>query len=200
MATTTPVMAVTMYGVFHFGMHFGELLRKQAVARHDEEDAGLAEQQDQDDRRQGEDRGIAEHVADRAEADLAQDVGQRLVRADQGSLVGGHGALAGELFRPGREGNAARAHDRLAADGADRAGGDEDVEDGAEQQAADQADRHVALRVLGFLGGGRDRVEADIGEEDRRRRADRADPGAEAAEHAGGKERVEVGGVDRRAG
>ena len=63
---------------------------------------------------------------------------------------------------------------------------------------ADQADRHVALRVLGFLGRGRDRVEADIGEEDRRRRADRADAGAEAAEHAGGQERVEVGGCRSR--
>ena len=40
---------------------------------------------------------------------------------------------------------------------------------------ADQPDRHVALRVLGFLGRGRDRVEADIGEEDRRRGADHAD-------------------------
>ena len=32
----------------------------------------------------------------------------------------------------------------------------------------DDADRHVALGVLGLLGLGRDRVEADVGEEDRR--------------------------------
>ena len=81
----------------------GELLGKQAVARHDEEDAGLAEQQDQDDRRQRQDRGIAEHVADRAEADLAKDVRQRLVRADQGIGILRHRALARELFRTGRE-------------------------------------------------------------------------------------------------
>ena len=34
---------------------------------------------------------------------------------------------------------------------------------------------HVALRVLGFLGSGRYRVEADVGEEDRGRRAQHAD-------------------------
>ena len=70
---------------------------------------------------------------------------------------------------------AERVADGLRADRADRARRDQQVEDRADQQRADQADRHVALRVLGFLGRGRDRVEADIGEEDRRRGADHAD-------------------------
>src|SRR3546814_2367385 len=65
---------------------------------------------------------------------------------------------------------------RLRADAADDARRDEQIEDGADREAADQADRHVALRILGFLRRGRHRVEADIGEEDRGGRgADAAD-------------------------
>ena len=39
----------------------------------------------------------------------------------------------------------------------------------------DDADRHVALRVLGLLRVGRDRVEADVGEEDDRRPGEHPD-------------------------
>ena len=39
----------------------------------------------------------------------------------------------------------------------------------------DDADRHVARRVLRLLGVGRDRVEADVGEEDDRRAGQHAD-------------------------
>ena len=46
---------------------------------------------------------------------------------------------------------------------------DRDVEDGADDERGDDADGHVALRVLGLLGVGGDRVEADVGEEDDRR-------------------------------
>jgi hypothetical protein len=49
-ATTPPVMAVTICGVFHFGMNVRKPLRQQPVARHHEEDPGLAEQQDEDHR------------------------------------------------------------------------------------------------------------------------------------------------------
>ena len=44
----------------------------------------------------------------------------------------------------------------------------EDVEHGADQQRTDDADRHVARRVLRLGAGGGDRLEADVGEEDRR--------------------------------
>jgi hypothetical protein len=44
--------------------------------------------------------------------------------------------------------------------------GDHHVDDGADDQRADDAERHVLGRVLGFLAGGGDRLEADIGEED----------------------------------
>ena len=44
----------------------------------------------------------------------------------------------------------------------------QDVDDGADDQRADDPERHVLGRVLGFLAGGRDRLEADIGEEDDR--------------------------------
>ena len=49
---------------------------------------------------------------------------------------------------------------------AGRDAGDQDVEHGADQQRADDADRHVPLRVLGLLRRGAHRVEADVGEED----------------------------------
>ena len=41
-------------------------------------------------------------------------------------------------------------------------------------QRAEDADRQVPLRVRGLLGGGRDDVEADVGEEHQGRREDDA--------------------------
>ena len=134
----------------------------------------------------------------RSIADRAQDVRQRFLRADQrlrraaGDDRWHCAAISGE---PGAKGIARRVADRLRANRADRAGGDQQVEDGAEQQRADQADRDVALRVHGFFRRGRDRVEADISEEDRRRRADHA-VGAPAV----GNERLEVRAVEHRQG
>ena len=46
---------------------------------------------------------------------------------------------------------------------------DDDVDQRADRQAAEDADRQVALRVLRLLRRRRDRVEADVGEEDDRR-------------------------------
>ena len=64
-------------------MHRGELVRKQAVAGHDEEDPGLAEHHHQHDRRERDERRDAHEVADPLIADRAQNMGQRLARADQ---------------------------------------------------------------------------------------------------------------------
>ena len=50
--------------------------------------------------------------------------------------------------------------------------GEQHVENGAEDERAENADRHVALRISRFLRGGRDRVETDIGEEDDAGRAE----------------------------
>ena len=44
-----------------------------------------------------------------------------------------------------------------------------DIEHRAEQQRDEDADGHVALRIAGLFGVRRDRVEADVGEEDDRR-------------------------------
>ena len=44
--------------------------------------------------------------------------------------------------------------------------GNQDVKNGADHQRSEDADGHVLLRVLGFLRGGRDGVESDVGEED----------------------------------
>ena len=64
-----------------------------------------------------------------------------------------------------------------------------DVDDRADDEAGDHGDGHVALRVLRFLGRRRHRVEADVGEEDDRRRA------RDAAE-AVGREGHPVGRLD----
>ena len=154
-------------------MHTAEKFRQQPVAAHHEENTRLREQQHENDRWQREEGCHAEHIAHARPADLAQHMRQRLIRADQRVGVCGQRALACEFFRPRGERYPARPHDRLAADGPDRTRRNEDVEQSAEQQRADQSERHVALRILGFLRRGRDRVEAHIGKEDRRRSADR---------------------------
>ena len=60
----------------------------------------------------------------------------------------------------------------------------QDIEDGADDQRAQDPDRHVLLRSSCLLRGGRDGVEADIGKEHHRRAAQDAAP-AELAERAG---------------
>ena len=57
--------------------------------------------------------------------------------------------------------------DRLPGNHPGKDGGDADVEEGADEQGDDDTDGQIALRVLGFLRGGRDCVEADVGEEDK---------------------------------
>ena len=68
-----------------------------------------------------------------------------------------------------------------------------------DHQRTDDADRHVPLRIPALLRGGRDRVEADIGEEDCARAHHQA-ADAEGAELAGvrRKEGLVVGGIDVR--
>ena len=58
------------------------------------------------------------------------------------------------------------AHHRLPGHQAGEADGDGHVEHRADDQRGDDADGQVALRVAALLGGRRDRVEADVGEED----------------------------------
>src|SRR2546430_13387159 len=54
--------------------------------------------------------------------------------------------------------------------------GDDLVQDSADDQTRQDADGHVALRVLGLLGRSGDGIEADVGEEDDAR-------GARSEEH-----------------
>src|SRR5437763_9048313 len=123
-------------------------------------------------------------------------MGQRFTRTDQGlsyALCNDRAALVGQLDAARRERVAERVANRLGSHGADRAGRDQEVEDRANAERADEADRHVALRILGLLGRGRDRVEADVSEEDRGRGADHA-IGAPAV----GNERREVTALEDR--
>ena len=52
--------------------------------------------------------------------------------------------------------------------------GEQHVENGAEDERTENADGHVALGISRFLGGGRDRIETDVGEEDDAGRAEDA--------------------------
>ena len=140
---------------------------QQAVARHAVKHTGLAQQHDQDHRRQAGNGAELDELAHPAHA----------------RAVGGDGDRVRHIqlrvrHNPGGNGR------------------DHDVEHGADQEGADDADGHVALRILGFLGGGADGVEADVGEEDDTRAGHNSRP-AEVAGLAGigGDERMPVGGM-----
>ena len=119
--------------------------RDHAVAAHGEEDAGLAVEQDEQD---GRDAGNGTDTDDggaEVVADVAQGEGNWLRVVELGV------------------GHDARQH-----------AGDDDVEGGADDERADDANRQVVRRVLAFLGARRDGIEADVGEEDDGRAAEDA--------------------------
>src|SRR6185312_4675057 len=85
----------------------------------------------------------------------------------------------------------------LVADHAGQHQGEGDIEQGADDQRSHDAERDVALGVLRLLGGGRDGVEPDIGEEDGRCAADdAADPEFAELARIFRYDRHVVGGVD----
>ena len=116
-------------------------LRQQAVARHREEDARLAVLEHEQHGRHREHGAERDDLRDARHAGRFERVRERI------------GRLAEVLRR-----HHAREH-----------GADDDVDDRTDREPAEDADRQVALRVLRFLGGRRDGVEADVGEEDDRR-------------------------------
>ena len=153
-------------------VHAREELRQQAVAGHGVEDAGLAIHQHQDDRGQADDR-----------ADLDGLGEPRPLRAEG---VDRDRDRIGHVQRV--VGDDQGHHDRH-----------QDVDDRAGDERADDPERHVLGRVLGFLAGGRDRFEADVGEEDDRGGAQDSAP-PELALFTGRRrdERVPIGRVGRQ--
>ena len=163
-----PATQVAKAGVRKRGWTCEKMSGRQTVARHREPDARLAELKDQDRR---------DHADDRAqqndEARPVQEVGVSLEREPLEPVDDRRGV----------------SDDRAPRDDAGEHERDADVEDGADDQRGDDSDRHSALRVAALLAGGRDGVEADVGEED---------DGA-AGEHAGpavGRERMVVARMD----
>ena len=134
-----PVTRLARYGVRNLRMDLAEHRRQQAVLRHRVEDARLAEEHDENHRGQAGDR------ADLHDGPEPRETRARRVDADRDRV--GHVEL-GVL-------DDAREHERHR-----------DVEHGADGERAEDADRHVALRILGLLRRGGDRVESDVGEED----------------------------------
>src|SRR5664280_33624 len=119
------------------GMDFTGPLPQETVVRHGVKDSRLAEEHDQHDGAEsGECAGVDDVTAPHL-AGLAD--GERDGSTDVETII---------------------VHD------AGEQAGDEDVKDCADDQRAENADRHIALRILGFLCRGRDSVEADVGEED----------------------------------
>ena len=157
-------------GRVELGVNLREEFRQQAIAAHHEEDAGLAEHHHQDHRGQRQDRRSAHQPAHKGMPHLTQRPGQRFLGANHGVIVDGR-AGGGQRLSAGRKHFAMRAEHRLTADGADHARCHQHIKHGADREAADQANRHVALGVLGFLRRSGDRVKAHIGKEDRGRRA-----------------------------
>ena len=129
------------------GMDLARPLPEQAVARHRIEDSRLAEQHDQHDGAETGERAGIDDVAAPTHAGFAD--GQRDRSADVQPRV---------VHRSGEKER------------------DEDVENGADDERAEDADRHVALGIARLLRRGGDGVEADVGEEDDARGADHATP------------------------
>ena len=141
-------------------MHLRHQRRQQAVARHREQDARLAEQEHQ------------QHAGDAGQRPDAHDHrGPRHVERveDERHRVGHVELLEGTTPV------------MIAAT--------DDVQDRRHRERAHDADRHVALGVDRLLGGGRHRVEPNVGEEHDRRRGHDA---LESERH----ERTPVRGVD----
>ena len=136
--------------------------RQQAVVGHRQEHARLAEHHHDHDRR----RSRRWRRASRASAGCSAVARSRCrLRGMAASMATAIGAATPSLG----VGHEADHHAR-----------DQHVEDGAHHQRPEDADRHVLLRVLGFLCGGRHRVEADEGEEDDAGAADDAAPAVDA--------------------
>ncbi len=137
-ATTTPTSSVIRTGRA-VPARPGELSRQQPVARHREQHPGLPQHQHHDDGRQPGQR------ADRDDRGRPVDPVER----ERGRQVGCVPASRklGVAHHP-------RQHDRHGH-----------VEDGDDGQRGQDPAGHVALRVLGLLGGGGDDVEADEREE-----------------------------------
>ena len=135
-----PVIQRRGVGNARFRIDARHPLGEQAVTRHREEDARLAVLEDQQNRRHRNHRAERD---DRADARVAGQLERARQRVRDAKLGVGH-----------------HAGDHRA---------DHHVDDRADRQAAKNADRQVALRVARLLGRGRDRVEADVGEEHDRR-------------------------------
>ncbi len=134
------------------GVHRAEHARHQAIAAHLIEHARLGIDQGQHHRRQAHHRPDLDQEAEQVDLSVR---GKRPRHQRPGRVHGvdrlGDGRTAREvriLDHPGQH----RCHHH--------------VDGGADEQRAQNADRQVLGRVLGFSGGGRDRFETHIGKED----------------------------------
>ena len=163
-ATMSPVTIVVRCGVPEARVNPARPRRQQAVLRHRHEDARLRQHLHHHRRREpGDDADLDERRHRRScspPSAVPRRGRARVIDRD------GHRRRAAELAYGTRP--------TITAD-------DGDVEHRADRQRSEDAARHVALRIARFLRRRRDRVEADVGEEDHRRAADDARP-AELAE------------------
>gem|GEM_PF-6042352 len=168
MATTMPATQVAMAGVRYLTLTLEKKLGSQAVPRHGEPDARLAELEDQDG---------GDHPRESADEDDEVNPAEGVIAGQERELSQG--------VDDGRR----IVHHAMPGDEAGEDDGDADVEDGADDQGGDDADGEVALGVAALFGSGGDGVEADVGEEDDRAAGEDAGP-------AVGSEGVIEGGLD----
>src|ERR1700731_4097327 len=121
--------------------------RQEAVARHRIQDPRLAEQEHQNDRTQPKNRAELDDGGEPAKAD----------------------GIGADRDRVGHVQSVER-HDA----GNDDA--DQHIEEGADRERSEDGERHVLLRVAGFLRGGRYGYEADIGKKNPPRAANNPAP------------------------
>ena len=139
-ATMTPVIAVMSRRRAENVMDARDAGRQHAVARHHVEDPHLSEQ-----RRQHHGR-VSRDAAD------GNDPVERVILGDRAERIEHRRAVG----KP------------VVAHHADRAKRQRDVEDSAEHEREDDADRHVALGPLRFFRRDRHRVESDVRKEHQR--------------------------------
>ena len=160
-ATATPIQIVVTCGVLYLGWIFAKDWGSRPSRAIEKKMRGLAVLEDEEHGGRRDDGAEGHDARGPVHAEQREGLGQRLRRA--ADLLDRHHA---------------RQHERRR-----------DVEDRADRERPDHADGHVLLRVPALLGGGRDGVESDVGEEDERR----AGPDARQAV---GRERVPVGRLD----
>ena len=141
-ATNTPVMIVPTYGVLYRGVNPSQERRQQAVPCHGHEDARLAQLKDE------------QHAAHRDHGARATRSAGRCVSSLGDPSASASAVIIGSGVPSLFQGAIPVMTAAMTM-----------YKHGTDDQAHDDAERHIPRRVLGLLRGGRGGVESDVAEE-----------------------------------